>query len=88
MDAFEILIKENHLTPPEQKTAYDHLKVTQEKLETEYLQAREEDNAMRRRNSMFSNDERNSFDPERAVEGQIFQIGMKLDDLNGIVMVC
>ena len=37
---------------------------------------------------MLSNDEGDSCDPERAVEGQIFQIGMKLDDLNGIVMVC
>ena len=75
------------MTPPEQKTAYDQLKGAQEKLESEYMQAKEDDNAMRRRNSLFNNGDEDLFDPEREVEGQIFQLGMKLDDIHGVVMV-
>ena len=88
MDALDALIKQNQLSPPEQKTAYDQLKGAQEKLESEYMQAKEDDNARRRRNSIFNNGDEDLFDPEREVEGQIFQLGMRLDDIHGDVMVC
>ena len=85
MEAFEILLQENHLNLPEQQNGLERLKTGQAKLEADYMQAKEEHNMKARMGSGAG--QRATFDPERSVEGQIFQLGMKLEDIQETVQV-
>ncbi len=85
--SFGMLLQGNQIAPSEQKTVLDRLKSGQGKLEAEYMHAKEEHNALRRRNSLLSGGGDMTFDPDRALEGEIFQLGMKLEDVAEIVQV-
>ena len=82
-----MLLQGNQIEPSEQKNVLDRLKSDQGKLEAEYMHAKEEHNAFRRRNSLLSGGGDMTFDPDRAIEGEIFQLGMKLEDVAEIVQV-
>ncbi|XP_071802764.1 uncharacterized protein [Asterias amurensis] len=85
VDSFGMLLQGNQIEPSEQKNVLDRLKSDQGKLEAEYMHAKEEHNAFRRRNSLLSGGGDMTFDPDRAIEGEIFQLGMKLEDVAEIV---
>ena len=82
-----MLLQENQIAPSEQKTVLDRLRGDQGKLEADYMRAKEEHIALRRRNSLLSGSGEVTFDPDRALEGEIFQLGMKLEDIAEIVQV-
>lgn len=51
------------------------------------MQRREEAREQQRWNSVLLDSEDNQFDPERSLEGQIFQVGIQLEDLQEKVEV-
>ncbi|PIK57846.1 putative serine/arginine repetitive matrix protein 2-like [Apostichopus japonicus] len=65
----------------EQEALFDHLKKAHSELEEDYMQRREEAREQQRWNSVLLDSEENQFDPERSLEGQIFQVGIQLEDL-------
>ncbi|XP_011666655.2 microtubule organization protein AKNA isoform X2 [Strongylocentrotus purpuratus] len=83
MDSYEILLQENHLNPVDQQRGLEGLKSGQDKLEADYMQAKEEHNLKVRLGSATG--QQAIFDPEKSLEGQLFQLGMRLEDLQEIV---
>ncbi|XP_022105746.1 uncharacterized protein LOC110987367 [Acanthaster planci] len=85
IDSFGLLLQEEQLPLEEQKAGVDRLRTDQGKLEADYMQTKEEYSALQRRNSLLSQGPEMTFDPDRTLEGEIFQLGMKLDDITEIV---
>ncbi|XP_019366043.1 PREDICTED: AT-hook-containing transcription factor isoform X2 [Gavialis gangeticus] len=79
VEAFEELIQMRRLTPQDQLKGFTKLKDTQEALERAYLQAREE--YRQRQQCRGTAEPLGDFDPDRAVEGEIFRLGMCLEEL-------
>ncbi|XP_041481405.1 microtubule organization protein AKNA-like isoform X1 [Lytechinus variegatus] len=79
VDSFEILLQENHLDPADQQRGLEGLKSGQAKLEADYMQAKEEHSMKVRLGSARGQEA--TFDPEKLVEGQLFQLGMRLEDI-------
>ncbi|MGH0156465.1 UNVERIFIED_CONTAM: hypothetical protein FKN15_074902 [Acipenser sinensis] len=76
VDSFEDLIRAGNLNPYEQLKGFGSLRQAQEALERGYLQAREEHRRLQQQGA-----EPGYFDPNREVEGEIFRLGMRLEDL-------
>ncbi|XP_058842677.1 microtubule organization protein AKNA-like [Acipenser ruthenus] len=76
VDSFEDLIQAGNLNPYEQLKGFGSLRQAQEALERGYLQAREEHRRLQQQGA-----EPGDFDPNREVEGEIFRLGMRLEDL-------
>uniref|UniRef100_A0A8D0GER1 AKNA domain-containing protein n=1 Tax=Sphenodon punctatus TaxID=8508 RepID=A0A8D0GER1_SPHPU len=74
VESFEELLQSGGLTPQEQLKAFARLKKAQDALEKAYLQAREEHH--QGPGGTFG-----GFDPHRVVEGEIFCLGMRLEEL-------
>ncbi|XP_071511164.1 uncharacterized protein [Diadema antillarum] len=83
VDSFEILLRENHLPPSDQQRGLEGLKSGQSQLESNYMQAKEEHSTKVRLEGLGG--QQATFDPERSLEGQIFQLGMRLDDIQETV---
>ncbi|XP_077986522.1 uncharacterized protein LOC144440929 isoform X2 [Glandiceps talaboti] len=81
METFQKLMTESHLSQEDEKQLFDRLKAQHEQLERDYLQAKEEQNTIRRRNNLISDTNEEGFDPDKEIEGEIFQLGMKLEDI-------
>ncbi|XP_021269827.1 AT-hook-containing transcription factor [Numida meleagris] len=71
VDSFEAWIRAGSSAPQEQLQRFRKLRDTQDALERAYLEAREE----------HSLGDAGNFDPERTVEGDIFCLGMRLEEL-------
>ncbi|XP_072209268.1 microtubule organization protein AKNA [Excalfactoria chinensis] len=71
VDSFEAWIQTGSSVPQEQLQRFQRLQDTQDALERAYLEAREEQ----------SLGDTGNFDPERTVEGDIFCLGMRLEEL-------
>lgn len=71
VDSFEAWIRAGSSVPQEQLQWFQRLRDTQDALERAYLEAREEQ----------SLGDTGNFDPERTVEGDIFCLGMRLEEL-------
>ncbi|KAM4647200.1 microtubule organization protein AKNA [Amazona ochrocephala] len=69
VDAFEGWTQAGKLTPQEQLQRFGKLKEAQDALERAYLGARQHPGAL------------GDFDPDRAVEGEIFHLGLRLEEL-------
>ncbi|XP_041098518.1 microtubule organization protein AKNA isoform X2 [Polyodon spathula] len=76
VDSFEDLIRAGNLNPYDQLKGFASLRQAQEALERGYLQAREEHRRLQQQGA-----EPGDFDPNREVEGEIFRLGMRLEDL-------
>nr|XP_015222050.1 PREDICTED: AT-hook-containing transcription factor-like [Lepisosteus oculatus] len=74
IDSFEDLLKTGTLKPYEQMKGLASLQQAQDSLERSYLQAREQQRHLPPQDAGV-------FDPDREVEGQIFRLGMRLEDL-------
>ncbi|XP_043354563.1 microtubule organization protein AKNA isoform X2 [Dermochelys coriacea] len=79
VESFKGLIQMGRLTPQDQLSAFARLKNTQDALERAYLQAREEYRLQQQRPGAAG--PLADFDPDRAVEGEIFCLGMHLEEL-------
>lgn len=80
-------IDTNQVPVEEQQALFEQLKRTHSKLEEEYMQQREDAKEQQRWNSVLLDSEEDQFDPEKSLEGQIFQVGMQLEDLQEKVEV-
>ncbi|XP_076140910.1 uncharacterized protein akna [Alosa pseudoharengus] len=76
LDTFEELLRRGQLKAHEQMKGLHELAQGQEALESAYLAAREEHKFLQQTGSRLT-----PFDPNRDLEGQIFQSGMRLDEL-------
>ncbi|XP_062447289.1 microtubule organization protein AKNA [Rhea pennata] len=76
VESFEAWIQAGKSTPQEQLQRFRKLKDTQDTLERAYLQAREENRRLQQDPGASG-----EFDPDRAVEGEIFCLGMRLEEL-------
>ncbi|XP_075762020.1 microtubule organization protein AKNA isoform X2 [Pelodiscus sinensis] len=79
VESFEGLIQTGRLTPQAQLTGFARLKEAQDALERAYLQAREETHQQQQRPAAAG--PLGVFDPDRAVEGKIFLLGLRLEEL-------
>ncbi|WAR31313.1 AKuncharacterized [Mya arenaria] len=79
MQSFQALLAENHLTVEEQEDVFDKIRGDHEKLRSDYLQSKEDYNVLRR-SAPGGLDA--AFDQEKELEGQLFQIGMKFDEIH------
>ncbi|XP_039362566.1 microtubule organization protein AKNA isoform X2 [Mauremys reevesii] len=79
VESFEGLIQMGRLTPRDQLSGFARLKDAQDALERAYLQAREEYRLQQQRPGAAG--PLGDFDPDRAVEGEIFRLGMRLEEL-------
>ncbi|XP_043914098.1 microtubule organization protein AKNA [Protopterus annectens] len=75
---FEELMQLGRMTPQEQLKGFQQLKEALDTLERGYLQARDEHRKLQRQSGNFR---LGDFDPDRKVEGDIFRLGMALEDL-------
>ncbi|KAM8796676.1 microtubule organization protein AKNA [Eudromia elegans] len=76
VESFEAWVRAGMSTPQEQLQRFRKLKDTQDALERTYLQAREENRGLQQHP-----DASGEFDPDRVVEGEIFCLGLRLEEL-------
>ncbi|XP_048414709.1 microtubule organization protein AKNA [Stegostoma tigrinum] len=81
MDGFEGLLKARKVAPVAQQKALESLKEGQDALERGYLHAREEHRGLQLKDACSNSYIIGEFDPNREVEGNIFRLGMHLEDL-------
>ncbi|XP_032653637.1 microtubule organization protein AKNA [Chelonoidis abingdonii] len=79
VESFEGLIQMGGLTPRDQLSGFARLKDAQDALERAYLQAREEYRLQQQCPGAAR--PLGDFDPDRVVEGEIFRLGMRLEEL-------
>nr|XP_006823044.1 PREDICTED: serine/arginine repetitive matrix protein 2-like [Saccoglossus kowalevskii] len=82
MESFQKILSEDQLSPEDQKEVFERIKVQHERLEREYLHAKEEQNTIQRQTNLITDKHDKTFDAEKEIEGEIFQLGMQLEDLN------
>ncbi|XP_067825716.1 microtubule organization protein AKNA [Heptranchias perlo] len=80
-DTFEGLLQARKVAPVAQQKAFQKLKEGQDALERGYLQAREEHRGLQLKDAGSNRYIIGEFDPNREVEGNIFRLGMHLEDL-------
>jgi len=79
MASFQNLLSEQQLTVEEQDDVFEKIRTDHEKLRSDYLQSKEDYNVLRR-SAPSGLDV--AFDQEKELEGQLFQIGMKFDEIH------
>ncbi|XP_072487819.1 microtubule organization protein AKNA isoform X1 [Notamacropus eugenii] len=79
VESFEVLVQEGRLAPPDQLKGFWRLKEEQDALEKAFLWARGEHRRMQQLQA--SDVPSGEFDPNREVEGEIFRLGMHLEEL-------
>lgn len=77
----ERAIDSNQVPAAEQQELFNQLKQTHGQLEEEYMQRMEEAKEQQRWSSVLPDFSVEQFDPEKSLEGKIFQVGMQLEDL-------
>jgi hypothetical protein len=79
MDSFQTMLESGDgMTHEEQEKVFDQIRNDHEKLRKDYLQVKEEYNT-RKRNSATGD---TNFDEDKELEGELFRLGMKFDDIH------
>lgn len=79
MQSFQTLLGENQLTVEEQENVFDKIRTDHEKLRRDYLQSKEDYNVLRRSTPAGLDV---AFDQEKELEGELFKLGMKFDEIH------
>lgn len=79
MDSFKILLDEKQLPVEEQEKLFDKIRCDHEELRNDYLAAKEDYNALKRSTATMSEA---NFDQDKELEGDLFKIGMKFDEIH------
>nr|XP_033815972.1 microtubule organization protein AKNA isoform X2 [Geotrypetes seraphini] len=79
VESFESLIKMKKLSPLDQIKGFQQLTEAQDSMERAYLQAREESQQLQQHPDTAG--PLGEFDPDRLMEGEIFHLGMQLEEL-------
>ena len=82
MESFQTLLGENQLNIQEQETVFDKIRSDHEKLRRDYLQSKEDYNVLRRSTAAGADV---NFDQEKELEGELFRLGMKFDEIHETV---
>ena len=88
MNAFKILLEENHLNLDDQQKAMDNIKGNYDNLQKDYHVAKEEHEYMRRQgalNEATTEVMTAGFDEENEVAGELYKLNMKMDELDHTV---
>nr|XP_055057190.1 uncharacterized protein LOC129441538 isoform X2 [Misgurnus anguillicaudatus] len=81
VDEFKTCVQTMTMNVEEQQMVLKSMMEAQDQLERNYLTKREEHRALEMQNYMGISRNTGEFDPDREVEGQIFRIGMHLEDI-------
>ncbi|XP_021361526.1 uncharacterized protein LOC110455627 [Mizuhopecten yessoensis] len=79
MESFKTLLDEKQLTHDEQEKVFEKIRTDHEKLRRDYLQSKEDYNVLKRANASVGDV---NFDQEKELEGELFRLGMKFDDIH------
>ena len=79
MESFQTLLGEQQLNLEEQETVFDKIRSDHEKLRRDYLQSKEDYNVLKRSSAAGADV---NFDQEKELEGELFKIGMKFDEIH------
>ncbi|KAF5894039.1 protein AKNAD1 [Clarias magur] len=81
VEKFEICINNMSMTVEEQKTVFKRMMEAQDQLERNYMTKKEEHRTLELQNYMGFKRNTGKFDPDRLVEGEIFKLGLHLEDI-------
>ncbi|XP_053343170.1 uncharacterized protein LOC128513445 [Clarias gariepinus] len=81
VEEFEICINNMSMTVEEQKTVFKSMMEAQDQLERNYMRKKEEHRTLELQNYMGFKRNTGKFDPDRLVEGEIFKLGLHLEDI-------
>ena len=79
--SFQILLDEEHLSLDDQEKALRNIREGMERLQQDYRDAKEESEFMRRQGLLTGEAPEGEFDENKDVEGELYKLNMKLDDL-------
>ncbi|XP_033758585.1 uncharacterized protein LOC117340908 [Pecten maximus] len=79
MESFKTLLDEQQLTHDEQEKVFEKIRTDHEKLRRDYLQSKEDYNVLKRANANVGDV---NFDQEKELEGELFRLGMKFDEIH------
>ncbi|XP_019898487.3 uncharacterized protein LOC105021206 [Esox lucius] len=82
---FKTCFTTNLITIEEQQMVFKSIMGAQDQLERRYISKKEEHRALEMQNYMGLARNMGQFDPERQVEGEIFRIGMQLEDIKDLI---
>ncbi|XP_074544743.1 uncharacterized protein aknad1 [Halichoeres trimaculatus] len=85
VEEFKLSVSNMSLSPAEQQIMLRSLQEAQDQLERKYMCMKEEHRALEMQNYMGLNRNTGTFDPDRQVEGDIFRIGMHLEDVKEVI---
>lgn len=79
MDSFQALLETGEgMTHEEQEKVFDQIRNDHEKLRKDYLQVKEDYNTRKRTTATGDT----NFDEDKELEGELFRLGMKFDDIH------
>uniref|UniRef100_A0A3B1KFF8 AKNA domain containing 1 n=1 Tax=Astyanax mexicanus TaxID=7994 RepID=A0A3B1KFF8_ASTMX len=81
MEEFKNCISTMSMTIEEQQKVFKSMMEAQDQLERNYMSKKEEHRVLEMQNYMGLNRNTGQFDPDRQVEGEIFRLGMQLEDI-------
>lgn len=82
MESFKTLMEEGQLTHEEQEKVFDKIRTNHEKLRHDYLQSKEDYNVLKRSTPNLADI---NFDGDKELEGELFRLGMKFDEIHEAV---
>ncbi|XP_064197233.1 microtubule organization protein AKNA-like [Anguilla rostrata] len=85
VDDFQNCLNLMSIGVSEQQMVFKSLMDAQDQLERNYIAKKEEHRALEMQNYMGLATNTGEFDPERKVEGEIFRIGMRLEDIRELI---
>ncbi|KAL0966460.1 hypothetical protein UPYG_G00295550 [Umbra pygmaea] len=85
LDEFKTCLYTKSITIEEQQMVFKSIMAAQDQLERRYISKKEEHRTLEMQNYMGLARNTGQFDPERQVEGEIFRIGMHLEDIKDLV---
>ncbi|CAG5135153.1 unnamed protein product, partial [Candidula unifasciata] len=83
LESFFTLLDGGHLSLENQELMFEHIKSDHDTLRRAYLQVKDEYNVLRRSGALVS--ELQSFDQNKELEGYLFRLGMRFDEINDTV---
>ncbi|XP_061879354.1 uncharacterized protein LOC133631210 [Entelurus aequoreus] len=85
VDDFKQRVSNRSLSTKEQQTMLRSLTEAQDQLERKYMSKKEEHRSLEMQNNLGLSRNIGSFDPNRLVEGDIFRVGMHLEDIKEMI---
>ncbi|XP_076090830.1 uncharacterized protein LOC143062899 isoform X3 [Mytilus galloprovincialis] len=79
MESFKTLLEEKQLTHEEKAKVFDQVRTNHERLRHDYLQSKEDYNVLKRSQPNLTDI---NFDGDKELEGELFRLGMKFDEIH------